>query len=223
MNELFINDVHSSYAVSGRLKLSLRFFSRIDSGDFTELLNVDSIYNYKKLQLTKKNIHILNDEICAIAKDVNAAHKDIKINKLKYSFEQLLKLDSLEHLTIPIYTRSAPTMGIYKDYAHFKLSTPNDNSEIIVDTSNSKAIKVYKIYKAKNRKIKLESEGIYAVSNGDKLYKATSHQFYEIKKDDKGFFYDRPASLSNGPTLWYRFRINSLKGNAIPIYEIEPF
>jgi len=244
LNELFMSETTGDFSETGRLKLSLRLFSE-RHGKYSELFALDSIYTYKGLDVTKKLLGALNEELCVIVKKAMTAQQDLKTGTVQYSMEDLYKLDSLEKLTIPFYLTEAPAMGIYKDYKSLKSNNP-DSSKIVVDASDLRKIKVFKIYK-NGRKIKLESEGMYAVSDGKNLYKATAKNFYEIRKEGMDFYYDRPASIAesnSGGVLaagaafglmgslimsgasgnrvnWYKFKINYRRGNSIPISVVE--
>jgi len=244
LNELFMSETTGDFSETGRLKLSLRLFSELH-GKYSELFALDSIYTYKGLDVTKKLLGSMNEELCVIVNKAVIAQRDLNTGTVQYSMEELYKLDSLEKLTIPFYSTSTPAMGIYKDYKSLKLNTP-DSSKIVVDASDLRKIKVFKIYK-KGRKIKLESEGMYAVSDGKNLYKATAKNFYEIRKEGMDFYYDRPASIAESNSAgvlaagaafglmgslimsgasgnrvnWYKFKINYRRGNSIPISVVE--
>ena len=246
LNQLFMSETTGDFSETGRLKISLRLFSNLGAEAYSEILNVDSIYTFKGMDVTKRLLNSVNEQFCQIGKAAITEGLKSHENQRIFSLDQLSQLDSLEKLDIPMYTVNTPKMGIYKDFKHLKLNTPDDSSQIIVDAENPSKVKVYKVYRVKNRKIMLEPEGIYAVSDGEKLYKATSKSYYRIKKRGADFYYDRPASItesnpaaiagaaafgmmgallmsggSEGGAKWYRFKINHRKGNSVLIAEVE--
>jgi hypothetical protein len=62
-------------------------------------------------------------------------------------------------------------------------------------------------YKGKNKKVKLEPKGIYAVSDGNRILKVTpSGEYFEIFKHGFDFYYDRPGHFYDDPnnfSLYY--------------------
>jgi len=245
MNELFLSEITGGFSESGSLKLSLRLFAEKDNGSYSELFSIDSVYTVRGMDVTKKLLRSVNEQFCNIANKASSLKPDDYKSKIEYTLSDLNILDNLEKLSVPFYTAEHPPKGIYNNYNSLKVNTPNDACEIFVDTANAKKIKVYKVYKVKNRKFRLETEGIYAVSNGEKLYKATPYGFYEVKKDGTDFFYERPATiseansgaavgaafglvgalvasgLSDNSPRFYRFKINYRYGNSIPVAVIQ--
>lgn len=246
LNELFLSETTKEVSEVGRLRLSMRLFTETSPAKFSELLTVDSLYTVKGLDVTKKLLNSVSEQLCVLAAQAATMKPGIHENKTEYLIEDLDKLDSLDKLHIPLYASREMPRGIYKDYNRLKMNTPDDDAEIIIDAKKPDKIKVYKIYKASNRKIQLQSEGIYAVSDGQRLYKATSKNFYEVKKIGSDFFYDRPAvlsetnaggliggsafglmgymvgsSISASRAQTYRFKINYRRGNSTPVSMIE--
>jgi hypothetical protein len=204
LNEFFM---HESDSGPGRLKISLRLFSETSPGRFGEFLTVDSLYRPRGIDVTKRLLRTVSQQLCVIAKEAAQVNITQKTSEVDYSMEDLFHLDSLEKISIPMYTASRPNPGIYKDYEHFKMNTPNINTEIFIDTSKAKRVKIYRIYKVKNRKIPLEFEGVYAVSDGNKIFKVSAQgDYFEIKKQNFDFFYERVGSFAAQPA------------NAIPLY-----
>lgn len=193
LNELFVNGSGNM----GKFKLSLRLFTSPDSKIYTELLAVDSVYMIRGKNSNEKLLRSVSEQFCEIGKRVSRENAGISKNTISYSLAGLYHLDSLEKLQIPMYLASEPAQGIYKDYAHFKMNKPDIDTEIVIDTTDRKGIQVDRIFKARNRKVKLDPEGIYAVSDGKRLLKVTAAgEYFEIKKRNFDFYYDRPGSFS---------------------------
>ena len=194
LNELFVNGSGNM----GKFKLSLRFFTSPDSKVYTELLGIDSVYVVRGKNSNEKLLRSVSEQFCEIGKRVSKENAGISKNMINYSLSDLYHLDSLEKLQIPMYLADKPAQGIYKDYAHFKMNTPDIDTEIVIDTTDRKGIQVDRIFKIKNRKVKLDPEGIYAVTDGKTLLKVTaSGEYFEIKKRGLDFYYDRPGSFSS--------------------------
>jgi hypothetical protein len=244
-DEIFLSETTGGFSESGSLKLSVRLFAQNENRTFSEMFSIDSVFTVRGMDVTKKLLRSVNDQFCNIAlKAINLQPGQYQ-NLAEYKLTDLYVLDSLEKQSVPIYLADKPVKGVYNNYDHLKMNTPNDACEIFVDTSKANKIRVYKVYKVKSRKIRLETEGVYAVSDGEKLYKATGYGFYKVDKKGTDLFYDRPASISeantgalvgaafglvgslvaagldnNKPGL-YRFKINYRRGNSVPIAVIQ--
>jgi len=241
INELFLSEMKGDFGESGSLKLALRLFAEKENGNFSELFSIDSVYTVRGMDVTKKLLRSVNEQLCQISNRAATLQPSHYENNTEFELSDLYTLENLEKLSIPLYTTNHTAKGIYNTFKDLKINTPNDTCEIFVDTTNINKIKVYKVYKVKNRKFRLETEGIYAISNGDKLYKATAYGFYEVKKESNDFFYFRPATISEsnlganiGATFglvgallasglqdnkakFYKFKINYRRGNSTPI------
>ncbi|WP_221391738.1 hypothetical protein [Dyadobacter sp. NIV53] len=194
LNELFLSGSENS----GKFKLSMRLFSSRGTKAYTEILTVDSIYVIRGKNSNEKLLSSISDQLCEIRNRVIMDQNKTSENAFYYSLKELYDLDSLEKLKIPMYLTDKPARGIYKDYEHFKRNTPDIDTEIIIDTNDRKGIQVDRVFKNKNRKVKLDPTGIYAVSDGKKLIKVTSSgEFLEIRKQNFDFYYDRPGSFSS--------------------------
>lgn len=246
VNELFLSETTGNLSESGSLKLSVRLFAEKENGNFSELFSVDSVYTIKSMDVTKRLLRSVNEQFCKISERVSNIPLDEIEKGVDYKLSDLYMLDNLEKLYIPFYVAEKPLKGIYKNYKALKMNVPDDACEIFVDTENPKKVKVYKVYKVKNRKFRLETEAIYAVCDGEKIYKATSYGYFEVSKTGTDFFYERPASISeantgaviggaafglvgavlasemidNRPKV-YRFKINYRYGNSIPVAVVQ--
>ncbi|MBE9462286.1 hypothetical protein ACFP1I_13690 [Dyadobacter subterraneus] len=246
INELFLSETTGTFRESGSLKLSIRLFSENPDGNFSELFSIDSVYTVKGMDVTKKLLRSVNDQFCKISEKAAGFQQKNLESSRSYTLSDLYMLDHLEKLSVPFYVAEKPVGGIYRQYNALKVNKPDEACEIFVDDANPKKIRVYKLYKIKNRKFRLDTEGIYAVCNGERVYKATPFGFYEVRKTGTDFFYDRPASISeanNGSVVGaaafglagavlasglmdnrpkvYRFKINYRYGNSIPVAAIQ--
>ncbi|KQS23825.1 hypothetical protein [Dyadobacter sp. Leaf189] len=241
LNELFMNENTRDIPENGKLKLSLRLFLEEDVGKYSEILAVDSIFTVKGFDVTKKLFRSVSEEFCAIAKD--AAESKLNEDKPTFTRDELNDLDSLEISRIPIFSNQVPNSGIFKDYAHFAQNNPDINARIMIEKSKKGKVTAYRYYGTRKKGVQLEPTGLYAISDGINLYKATSAGFFEIKNVNQRLYYDRPGSFTdaNSGAMWgayfglagsivassisasgnknylFRFKINHRRGNSIPI------
>jgi hypothetical protein len=68
LNELFMNENTRDIPENGKLKLSARLFLENESGKYSEILAVDSIFTVKGFDVTKKLFRSVSEEFCYISK-----------------------------------------------------------------------------------------------------------------------------------------------------------
>lgn len=186
--ELFVSEKTGGMSETGRFKLSMRLFEKVQSSVFQETLMIDSVYRIQATDATKKLLHLVSEELCEIAGIVSEKKTEADLNLPKYSLEELHSLDSLEKLKIPIYNTDSFTPGIYIDYDHFK-NNNSDHSTISYDTTFNGKINVYKWDEIKQKKVKLKVGSFYAASDGKNIIKSTSVGFYNLEKIGFDFYY----------------------------------
>ncbi|KAA0992684.1 hypothetical protein [Dyadobacter aurulentus] len=180
LNELFMNVNTRDIPENGKLKLSLRLFLENESGRYSEVLAVDSIFTVKGFDVTKKLFRSVSEEFCSISKA--ATGRKLDDDKPAFTKDELNYLDSLEISRIPIFSNQIPNPGIFKDYAHFAQNNPDIAAKIVIEKSKKGKITAYRFYGTKKKGVPLETTGLYAISDGLNLYKATAAGFFEIKK-----------------------------------------
>ena len=247
LNELFVSEVTKLVSESGTLKLSMRFFSQSRRNKFVELFDLDSAYVLTGFDVTKRLLTSVIDQFCFISKQISTMKPSSNF-PLEYTLDELYRIDSLEILRIPIYNEM-PRAGIYKDFEHFKMNSPDIETEVEFEVFRKNASRIFSVYVGAERRAALPTEGIYAVSDGEKIFKAEPEGYFEIKRRDNDFVYERRMLYSSSPNgssadaaAWsdgfvlmgaaysatksdnksrlYRLRINHRNGNSVPVSEI---
>ncbi|MCE6993043.1 hypothetical protein [Dyadobacter sp. CY323] len=109
LNELFMNENTRDIPENGKLKLSLRLFLENESGKYSEILAVDSIFTVKGFDVTKKLFRSVSEEFCSISNV--AAERKLDDDKPTFTRDELNYLDSLEISRIPIFSNQTPSPG----------------------------------------------------------------------------------------------------------------
>lgn len=179
-----------------KLILSMRFYSETTDGKYAPICAIDTIYRLHADDLLAQ----ISEQFCEISKQVRTELTTPTRAPSLFSRNDLNHLDSLEKLSIPMYVADKPAPGIYKDYAHFKINKPDIDTEIFITVSKKGTIEVDRTYKGKSKKVKLDPEGIYAISDGNRILKVTpSGEYFEIFKHGLDFYYDRPGLFYDEP------------------------
>ena len=237
--ELYLSEKEEGFTETGRLKLCMRIFEKTREGNFAECYAIDSIYKFQAIDVTVKLMNSVSEHLCEISQSLIISRNDTFLSSKRYTYEELINLDSIEKLEIPIYTTTKYKCGIFANYDQFKMNLP-ETSIIEIDTSNCKNIKVYKYDSGKTNRTRLDNHSCYAVSDGNIVLKATAIGFYKLEKINSDFYFDGQTSFSNANNvaMWtlaagmigaavasgaernyqrFRFKINYRKGNSVLI------
>jgi hypothetical protein len=246
INELFINEIHGTSTETGRFRLALRFFTMKAADQFTELITIDTTYTTTGVDVTKKLLRSVSSQFCILSQQIaQLARKQEPSDLTSYSYQNLLVLDSLEKLKLPMYSASQARAGIYRNYTQFKMNEPETGSELEFEERKNE-IRVYAYDEKRKKKTRLLPDGLFAVSDGTTLLRATGLGFFKMSKQGSDFYYWRPrpnyASTGSTPILagimfgavgglaagalqstskennqWLLQKVNYRKGNSVPV------
>ncbi|WP_019946044.1 hypothetical protein [Dyadobacter beijingensis] len=190
MDEFFINGISSP----GKVRTSLRFFKNEGTGGYHEFFSVDSTFKTAKRYSNEELINMINNELCLVARSLRSQSDAQTPTRPMYSFAELVSLDSLEKLKIPIYNIDSPASGVYMSFDALKENRPSVASKILIERKKGKFV-VFRHYKNDMKKVLLDPQGIFAVSDGVTLLRVFDDgQFFPITKRGFDLYYDREIS-----------------------------
>jgi hypothetical protein len=202
-----------STAKDGKLLLQLRQFNFAEiTGAFSEkgyfylradlyaasgqqyqkLAAVDTVVLVKTLDVTKA---LLRNGSKAITDFIAASLLTAPPTAAAYSLEDIVKIDSIEKTTIPAYTASQHTDGVYYTYDEFKNQRPG-KKEIAVELNQSKKISSLKTIDADGKKTKVKSKDVYSVVHNGQLFVATGYGYYPVDKSGNDFYFTGKAKVT---------------------------
>jgi hypothetical protein len=248
--EFYLSEKTERLKETGRLKISMRFFVNNNENNFKEALFIDSIYEFNSLDVTKKLFESANIHLHEIRNQIIdlGIKNSFEKKPNSYSYNDLLKLDSIEKINIPIYGDVKIKSGIFYSYAQFQKNTP-DSASLIIDMKDLKNIKILEYDYEKEENVEISTKNIYAIAIKDTLLKATSVGFYRLYKENNEYYYvgktsytpvrDK-AEISAGYILFglvgaviaqstqknrnfFVLKIGYLKGNSIPLSPIDDY
>lgn len=171
------------------LKLAMRVFKKGDASRFEEIFSIDTLYRMiSSTDLTKKLLKSVNEHLCEVAVELKNCESLQVENRPSYTFSELIVLDSLEKMKIPIYVADKFKKGIYHDYNQFKNNSP-DTTPVYIDSIHTDKIRPMVWSDEKGKNVELDSKAVYAVYDGNYLLKATKMGFYELKKEGTDFYF----------------------------------
>ena len=179
----------------GMFTLMMRVFNKLKEEKFEEFFSIDTVFKITTVtDVTKKLLESVNDQLCKIATDLKERKNLLSSDKPQYSYEELLVLDSLEKLKIPIYSADNVNPGVYYTYEQFKNNTP-DTATVVIDTVSYGFIIVSIWNEKKSNRVFLDYKSVFAVCDGNILLKGTPIGYYKMKKVGLDFYFYGATSI----------------------------
>lgn len=154
-------------------------------GNFKLVSAIDTfIVVESKKEVTKQIIQNANNTIISFFKDALA--KDITQSE-QLSFNDIMKIDSIEKSKIKVYTTDHYVNGVYRSFESFKDQTP-DYSLFSITFEDGEITEI----KAKNDKGRLKkiiSDDVYAIVNNGKPYISAQFGYYPLVKNNNDFYF----------------------------------
>ena len=119
----------------------------------------------------------------------------LPIQKEKISYQQIIKMDSIEKSKTNAYSFEKYTDGVYATFESFKKQEP-EYKEKKAYFRGSELIKI-KIISAKKIKIKADPNMIYAVIEKGKIYISAESGYYEGYKKNNDFYFIEEVEMEN--------------------------
>jgi len=101
-----------------------------------------------------------------------------------YTFQQVVKMDSIEKRKIKVYNTSEYTDGLYLNWQSFMNQVPDQ--QIMVEKENNKVVSMH-ILNKKGKKVSLQTKDAYAIVVEGKPFIATDFGFYLLNKINDDF------------------------------------
>jgi hypothetical protein len=123
-----------------------------------------------------------------------------------YTLRDIAHIDSIEEHSLPLYTGTSFTDGIYLHYASFSRQVPDKQG--VIKAKKDGAISSVHIFDDSARSVKLRSKDVYAIVYKGKPYIATEYGFYPLERVRDNFFFTgdiRVAATSNDYIMAFGF------------------
>jgi hypothetical protein len=137
-----------------------------------------------KKEVTKQIIDYANRTIVNF---ISSALVKEPIANSNFSFNEIVKIDSIEKAKIKVYTTDEYVNGIYRTFESFKEQTPDYTLFSI--TFEDGEISEIKAKNDKNRLRIISSEEVYAIVNNGKPYISAEFGYYPLVKNNNDFYF----------------------------------
>jgi hypothetical protein len=155
------------------------------SGEFKLVSCIDTfIVVESKKEVTKQIIQNANKTIISFFKE--ALTKDVSKAEI-FSYNDIVKIDSIEKSKIKVYTTQEYVNGVYRSFESFKDQTPEYSLFSI--TFEDGEITEIKTKNDKGRLRKINSEEVYAIVNNGKPYISAQFGYYPLVKNNNDFYF----------------------------------
>ncbi|HTE10577.1 MAG TPA: hypothetical protein VK645_06395, partial [Chitinophagaceae bacterium] len=206
-----MNSLTDSTAKDGELLFQLRQFS------FAEVTSAMSEKGYCYLRATLffktgeryKKLHTIDTVILIKSMDVTGSLfrngsrtiVDFIANNLLqnpaeedyFSFSDIVHIDSIEKLKMPVYNTEAYADGLYASFASFTNQTPD--KQITAELKNDK-LSAVKSPDENGKLAKVKPKNIYAVVYKGQPFIATAYGYYPLQKTGDDFFFTGKAKVT---------------------------
>lgn len=155
-----------------------------------------------------------------IGKNLSGAGAD----DVRYSYEDLLKLDSIEKSRITAYNTETFTDGLYVTYESFKNQIPD--KPIIVEKRKGEIYEV-KSPNGRGKAVYVHRPDIYAIVHEGQPYIATKYDYYPLRRVNGDFIFTGRARVTAGSgdvmaaSLFFGILGGLLASNADAVFDMQ--
>jgi len=145
---------------------------------------IDTVVSVKAIDVTKPLLKAGSQLMCNFI--INNLKKEAQ-DSIGYSFNDIVKLDSIEKRKIKIYNSDNYVDGLYYNYSSFKDQIPDE--KIIVKFKKDLSISNVKKIDENEKLINVKSDEAYAIVYEGKPYISTGYGFYPLYRNDNDFYF----------------------------------
>lgn len=183
IRQLLFAETTSLTCEKGYCYLRANLFSKKDD-DYVKLVSLDTLVIVKSMDVTnlllKTGSNLITDII------INNLTSPQTNNDL-YSYNDILKTDSIEKRNIKLYNTDKYVDGLYYNYNSFKAQIPD--KKIKVKSKRDFTISNIRIIDDYNNLVKIKSNEFYAFVHEGKPYISTGYGYYPLYKGNDNFYF----------------------------------
>ena len=168
----------------GWFDLRANLFSRNDD-TYIKIASVDTLTLVNKMDVTNSLMKLGSQLITDMI--VNNLTVKPQAETQLFSYNEIIKVDSIEKRNLKVYNTGNYLDGLYYNYHSFMNQTPD--KEIIVKTKRDLSIASVSVKDDDDNLIKLKSRDFYAFVYKGKPYISTGYGYYPIYKTDDRFYF----------------------------------
>ena len=189
-------EVTEAFSETGYCYLRADLFSKKDSV-YMKIDFIDKVFEVNAMDVTKKNIKngsqkLIDFITSSLVSDVQGEY---------YSFDDILKISSLEKRKIPAYNTTNFENGVYMTFDNFKNQKPSIKDIKIIKNKKNQITKILWI-RANNSEFEINNNDLFAVIDEGKVYVNNNDKFIPVEfKDDDFYFIGRAKVTAKTGTV----------------------
>ncbi len=160
---------------------------------------IDTVVSVKAGDVTKSLLRAGSRLMCDLI--INNLEKDAT-SSIRYSLNEIVKLDSIEKREIKAYNTDNYVDGLYYNYSSFKDQIPD--GKIIVKFKKDLSISSVKKIDKNEKLINIKPEEAYAIVYEEKPYISTGYGFYPLYRNGNDFYFVgtvKPLTSNNSDNI----------------------
>jgi len=157
---------------------------------YQKLSAIDTVIFIKAMDVTRA---LLRDGSNTITGFIASQLLKTATSSNVYTLNEVIQIDSIEKMNIPLYYTSHLSEGMYTSYLSFFNQIPD--KQILVEMRNDEIYSV-KTLEENNKTITVKSKNIYAFVYNGKAYISTAYGFYPLRKIKDDFLFTGEAEVS---------------------------
>lgn len=182
-------EITGAMSEKGYVYVRLNLYTGSD-GRYYPLASVDTVVVVKAMDVTKKMFRTGSG---LVQKLIEGSLQKKPTDSVVYSFEDILRMDSIEKIGVPVYNTTAYKEGVYDSWTAFKNQQPD--REVIAKMKGEK-LETFQAMNEKGKRETLKPAKIYGVVYNGKPYVATNFGYYPLRREGNDFYFTGRATVT---------------------------
>lgn len=181
-------EITSSFSERGYCYIRAELFSK-NEGQYKILSRIDSVVIVKATDVT---IQLLKKSSQALSSFIENNLLKSSADSIYYSLNDIIKIDSIEKIKIPVYNTSVYKDGLYKTFSAFSNQVPDNQITAKIKGENISNIKIA----SDSGESTISKKDIYAIVYLGIPYISTEFGYYPLKKIESDFYFTGKAKTT---------------------------
>lgn len=213
LRHILFCETTTMYSETGYCYMKAILYAGKDVQTYSILSSIDTVILVKSLDVTRALLESGSNLLTEFIKNNLKKYPD---DDASYSYDDILKLDSIEKRQLKLYNTDIFENGLYYSYNSFKNQKPDN--QIIVTTKKDGTISSVKTTDGNNNLVKVKSDEVYAIVFNGKPYVETGYGFFPLFRSNDYFYFVgkvKPITTNNQNNVFAAGMMFGLVGGLI--------
>jgi hypothetical protein len=189
VSRLAFSELTRSTSEKGFFYFRADMFARNNKNQYSHVNTIDTLITVKRMDVTHE---LLREGSHAIANFILTSLKHKPLDSISYSLNDVIHLDSIEKIKIPVFNTSAFSDGIYFTYNSFRIQKSDAQ---VFAKSDEDGIYDVKYKNKKGRFVWPKYKKIYALVFEGRPYIQVEGELYPLIKEGNNLNFTAPVTL----------------------------